>query len=220
MLRAILCACVLCAATSAQAQHDERLERCTTLSFEPLEVNVPACTALLENTAGLDHDTLADIYAARAEAYEFAITYHAGREIEPENLLNLALADLDEAVRLSARHHARRADVLFQLSRFAEAAQGYTAAMEAPDAPTAELLRRRSMARAAAGQRAEAIEDMSAAIAATSRSRERVSLLLERARLHEADGEPDAAVADYRSVLQIEPSHTTALEAMRRLRDE
>jgi tetratricopeptide (TPR) repeat protein len=217
MLRAILFASVLGAATSALAQQDPRLERCTTLSFAPLEVNVPACTALLDDAARFDQSTLGAIYAARAEAYEFGIAYHGEIEVQPDELLALALADLDQAVQLSARYHLQRGDVLFRLSRFVEAADNFTAAIAATSTPAPDLFQRRSMAWASAGEHENALNDIDAAILGATSPLERARLLLQRAELRETVGDADAAIADYQAVLQIDSSQRTAIDALRRL---
>jgi hypothetical protein len=112
MNRAILFTCVIGMAPIAPAQADEQLERCTTLSFAPLEFNVPACTALLGDAESLDDSTVAAIHAARAEAYEFAITYHGNTEVRAAELLALAIDDLTSAISLTPAPATRAVLVL------------------------------------------------------------------------------------------------------------
>ena len=114
MKRAILCACTIGVASCATGPTNEQLERCTTLSFAPLDVNVPACTALLDEAEALDESTVAAIYAARADAYEFGITYHGDREVRADELLTLAINDLGAAIDVTSAPAARAA---FQLRR-------------------------------------------------------------------------------------------------------
>jgi hypothetical protein len=151
MKRAILCACTIGVASCATAQFNDQLERCTTLSFAPLDVNVPACTALLGDAEAFDESTLAAIYVARAEAYEFGITYHGDRDVRADELLALA------------------------------------------------------------------IEDLSAAISVTSAPAARSALHLRRAQLREGAGDTDGAITDYRAVLDADPGHQAAMDALQRL---
>lgn len=88
----------LIAAAPAAAAQESPLSLCTTLSFAPLDMNVPACTALIEAPGGLAPAVLGEAYAARAEAYRFAVTYHGKHDVQPMQLLASALADLDKAV--------------------------------------------------------------------------------------------------------------------------
>jgi tetratricopeptide (TPR) repeat protein len=215
MMRVIVCGLAFGVATVASAQ-DTPLERCTTLSFAPLEVNVPACTALIQN-GGRDEATLASIYAARAEAYEFAIVYHGDREVNASELLALALADLDRAVAADPGHHQSRGDILFRLSRFAEAAESYTAAIDATPANARGLLQLRSMALAEVGDRSGAIDDMTATIRLTTRPYDRARLLVRRAELREAAGDIAGAIADYEEVTRLSPGNRSAGEALARL---
>jgi hypothetical protein len=112
MKRTFLFSCVIGMAPIAMAHADEQLERCTTLSFAPLEFNVPACTALLGEADAHDESTLAAIHAARAEAYEFAITYHGNTVVRPAELLALAIEDMTSAIGLTPAPAARSVLVL------------------------------------------------------------------------------------------------------------
>lgn len=214
MKRLIVCGLALCTAAAASAQEDQRA-RCATLSFAPLDENVPACTALLQEMDALDPATLAAIYAARAEAYEFALTYHSGHDVDPEQLLGLALADLDHAVASDPRHYGRRGDILFRLGRYNEATESYTAALNAAGART--LLESRATALAAAGDHRAAIDDMTAAIRLAPGEPDRARMLARRAEMREAAGEFSGAVADYQEVIRLDPGSRAARDALARL---
>jgi tetratricopeptide (TPR) repeat protein len=214
MKQLIVCGLALCAAGEASAQEDARA-RCVTLSFAPLDENVPACTALLQEADALDPTTLAAIYAARAEAYEFALTYNSGHDVDPEELLELALADLDRAVAADPRHYGRRGDILFRLGRFNEAAESYASALNARGAHM--LLESRAMALAAAGDHRAAIDDMTAAIGLVAGGSDRARLLARRAEMHEAAGDVAGAVADYHEAIRLDPASRAARDALARL---
>jgi tetratricopeptide (TPR) repeat protein len=210
-------ALVAAACATSERVADASLEGCLTLSFAPLDDNVPACTALIARADALDRDTLAAVHAARAAAYEFALTYDDGHEVEAGALLQAALADLDQAVALSSRWHARRGDILFQLSRFVDAAESYTLALAAEPAAAASLLESRSFARAEAGDLAGAIGDISEAIDRSASAIEARRRTLRRGELREAAGDVAGALADYREVVAGQPDNVTAREAVERL---
>lgn len=203
-------------AAGAVAQ-DQTHERCLTLSFAPLDDNIPACTALIESSGALDPPVLGAIYAARAEAYEFALTYHGDHDVSAEALLAAALADLDRAVAIDPRHHAQRADILYRLSRFEEAAAGFTAAIAADPSAAAARLESRSAALEASGDLTGAIEDVTAAIRLAASTSDAARLTLRRAELREAAGERAAALADYERVLRDDRENVTARNGADRL---
>jgi tetratricopeptide (TPR) repeat protein len=204
-------------ATGAPAM-DDTVERCLTLSFAPLDDNVPTCTALIESAEGLAPSTLADVYAARANAYEFALTYQLGHEVSPDALLASALADLDRAVALDPRWHGARGDILFRLSRFEEAAESYTAAIAAePPGTTASRLESRAFARAEAGDHPGAIADISESMRLSASRLERRRRMLHRGELREAAGDVAGARADFEAVLDEDPESAAARAGLARL---
>lgn len=100
-MKSLLVGLVVLAAPMPALAQESGIDRCLTLSFAPIDVNLPACTAMIENPRGLAPAKLAEVHAARAEAYRFAITYHGEHDVQPTELLAAALADLDKAVALA-----------------------------------------------------------------------------------------------------------------------
>ncbi|HEY7798746.1 MAG TPA: tetratricopeptide repeat protein [Hyphomonadaceae bacterium] len=216
-MRVAIVSMFLAASPACAFAQNAPLERCTTLSFAPLDVNVPACTALIEANEARDPETLALLLAARAEAYEFAITYRGEHIVNPAELLADALADLDRAAGMDPRHHMARGDILFRLSRFEDAAASFTSAIASAPADAPALLERRSMALAAANDTEGAIDDLTAAIRLTTRDADRVRLLLQRAPLLEAASDRAGAISDYRAAARIDPDRPGPREALSRL---
>jgi hypothetical protein len=126
------------AAPIATAQ-ESPLSLCTTLSFAPLDMNVPACTTLIEQPEGLSPAVLGEVYAARAEAYDFAITYHGDHDIDPRELMAAALADLEKAVSIMPASVGsprilviqRRADLRYRTGDRAGAIEDYRTVLAA-----------------------------------------------------------------------------------------
>jgi hypothetical protein len=100
-MKSLIAGLVVLAAPMPTLAQESGIDRCLTLSFAPIDVNLPACTALIDNPRGLGPARLAEIHAARAEAYRFAITYHGEHDVQPKELLAAALADLDKAAALA-----------------------------------------------------------------------------------------------------------------------
>jgi tetratricopeptide (TPR) repeat protein len=216
-MRAVIVSAILAASPACAFAQDAPLDRCTTLSFAPLDVNVPACTALIEADGIRDPGMLATLLAARAEAYEFALTYRGEHKVDPDKLLAAALADLDRAAGIDPRHHMARGDILFRLSRFEDAAASFTSAIAAAPADAPGLLERRSMTLAAANDTEAAIDDLTAAIHLTTRDADRVRLLLQRGPLREAAGDTARAISDYQAAARLDPNRRGPREALARL---
>ncbi len=98
----------------AASAHADDWDGCTILSFDPLGLNLPACNRLID-AADLPSLQLAEIHAARAQAQLWATTYHFGHEVDIDDLLLAALADLDRAAALDPRFLADRDELRQQL---------------------------------------------------------------------------------------------------------
>ena len=124
---------------------------------------------------------------------------------------DLALADYDTVTALEPDWfvgHWRRAELLVEQRRFAEALPSLTRQLEIQ--PTDEHYVERAQAYLALGDRNRAIADYSEAI---SRARDVASHRLARARLYEQNGELIAALDDYAAAFFYEPS----LDGLRQL---
>lgn len=216
-MRAVIVSIFLAASPACAVAQDTPSDRCTTLSFAPLDVNVPACTTLIDANETRDPKMLATLLAARAAAYEFALTYRGEHRVNPDELLAAALADLDRAAGLDPRHHRARGDILFRLSRFGDAAESFTSAIAAAPADAPGLLERRSMALAAANDTEGAIDDLTAAIRLTTRDADRLRLLLQRGPLLEAAGDTARAISDYQAAARLDPNRREPREALAHL---
>ncbi len=211
----VLLAISLCP-SDAWAQEDA-FDACLSLSFAPLDHNVPACSALIDGPAALDSQTRAAVLAARARAYEFALTYRGDSDVADDMLLASALADLDRAVAADPSFRPQRAGVLHRLGRFADAVQDYDAAIAAAAPSLSSLLSARSTSLAAQGRQAEAIDDMTAAIRLSTSPSQIAGFLFRRGELREGTGAQSAALADYQAVLALQPHHGGARAAVTRL---
>ena len=216
---AIVVVTLVLASVSTSSLADD-WEDCTVLSFGPLDVNIPACTALLDDEGNLSDDRRALAHGARAAALHWATTYHHGHEVDPEALLLAALDDLDQAVALDPRFHGERAEAQQRLGRHQSAVDDYTAAIEARPDLAVHYLSGRAHALEALGDLDAAIDDMTAAIRLTTAAPDLVRHLMRRGALHEAAGNPSAAAADFRHVLRLAPDHVNAVSALQRLPDE
>lgn len=183
-------------------------EGCTELSFAPLDYNVPACTRVLAGD-DLSDTQRAQAHAARAEALGFALTYHAGHQIDREAMLADMATDLDAAVSLDPAWHGRRGELRSMMGDPAGARDDYTAAIAHDAASAAHYLSYRALAFEALGQPGQAIADLTAALRLDI-DRPDIGLLMRRGLLLEATGDPMAALRDYRAILDIAPDHAPA----------
>lgn len=194
------------------------VEACMSLSFAPLDMNIPACTRLIEE-GGLPDAQTAALYASRAEAYRFARTYSLGHDVDDLELLNLAEADFDAAVALDPAYRGSRGEVRYMLGRHEEAIEDFTA-MIALEPQSAHYHRvNRSYAYEYLGEFDAAIEDVTIALDAADGPIDEARLYARRGELHEAAGDAGAAAADYRAVLERRPDHQTVREALARIED-
>jgi tetratricopeptide (TPR) repeat protein len=202
-------------------------EDCTRLSFSPLDRNIPACTRLIE-TNGLGEGRLLAALLARAEAYGFALTYHWGRKIDEQELLEKAVADLNRAVTIARNGKSkfsaelrqaleRRASLSLQLGRPEQAIRDYTSALQMPEGRSELNLHGRAMAAAAMGRHQEALADLTEVIRATKGTLSHRNWIFARGLMNEAAGKPQAAIEDFRLTLEIDPGHHSAKAALERL---
>jgi tetratricopeptide (TPR) repeat protein len=204
-------------------------EDCLVLSFGPLDTNIPACGRLIAS-GNLDEKALFGALMARAEAFGWAQTYSFGHKVDPKVLRRSELADLDRAVgiarRLSLRGErdeelpsalSRRATVEDQLGHRERAVGDYTEAIGLAEKPLLLDLFGRSLAYERLGRLEPAIADMSEILRLYANESNHANHLVRRAELHEAAGDREAALTDYRSAVAAMPDHGAALKALKRL---
>jgi tetratricopeptide (TPR) repeat protein len=202
-------------------------QACMTLSFAPLDQNIPACDTLLES-GELPDDRRIDALWARAQAFLFALTYHFGHSIDDQDLVRRALADLDQAKALASAQSGsdqrqlaqimrERASVLYQLGRHREAAEEYTAVFDLLGETDPPSLLARALAYKEMGQFDSAIADMDEVIRVTEGALNQSNWFHLRGEIYEAAGNQEAAVADYRRTLQLQADHGGAAKALDRL---
>lgn len=200
-------------------------QACDNISYKPLQFTVPACTRLIEQ-AGLDDAQLRHALQRRADAYYFGSRFVPSQD-ERGRLLGQALADLDRALALGpggdgpadppawlASLRLARADVLFELGRFEDAAGAYAEAMEAAPDSAADARLGRALSLANLGRFDEALAELSALIQSYPEDANWVFL---RAGVHEKAGSRAAAIADYETVVALDPGHIGAKQALQRL---
>jgi len=201
---------------------------CENISYRPLAVTVPACTRLIR-AAGLAGEDLQRALRRRADAYYFGAAF-LEEEAERTRALEQALADLDDAAAVAPEDdrpasppiwlgplHLARADVLFDLERFEEAAGEYGRALAAIEGepPIARL--GRALALGELRRFDEALADLSVLVNRHARAAKWVFL---RAEMLERAGRAGAARADYAAVLARDPGHVGARRALDRLGPE
>jgi tetratricopeptide (TPR) repeat protein len=206
-----IAAAVLALSWAGTAAADD-WERCTVLSFAPLDDNVPACERVLAGD-GLSGAERAQAHAARADALGFAFTYHLGHEIDREAMLETMRADLDAAVALDPAWHAARADLRMMLGDWAGARDDYTAAIAVDPSGAAAYLGFRSLAFENMGALDDAIADVGAALR-LDLARPDIGHLMRRGQLYEVTGDLAAAERDYRAVLAAAPGYPPAQERL------
>ena len=220
-------ACLALAGGSARAEVAADRHACTNISFHPLEITVPACSRLIEGGLGG-----AEFFVAlrrRADAYHYgAYLRGSGTPAAPAEILERALADLDRAAALhtagsDVQHPPfwlagpvdfARGEVLLQLGRFAAAADAYNRVVEATagDLPSARF--GRALALRQLGRIEAALADMDALVAQAPKT---VNWVFLRGQMLEDLGRRDAAIVDYRTVLDLAPDHAAARLGLERL---
>lgn len=204
-------------------------EACSTLSFAPLDFNVPACNRIINSGKLLD-DAMFKALMARARAHGWAMTYNFGHKVDPEALLKFQLADLNRAVAIARHLHnkmnfrmqfhkalSERASVQAQLGHGAQAVADYSKAIGLGKPPYFLDLFGRSVAYEQLGRLDLAIKDMSAVVAMTNGKSNHANWLVRGAELYEKSGDATTAIMDYRQAVQLMPDHTIATKALRRL---
>jgi len=188
---------------------------------------VPDCNRIID--AGLENPALYVALRGRADAYHYAAQLGgAGPATAGPEPLEQALADLDRAAALgiTGREHQdppfwlggpidyARGEVLFQLGRFAAAAEAYgtVVAHTAGNFPAARFGRALALLELERG--AEALTEMDALVASAPDSK---AWLYHRGAMREGLGRTQDAIADYRSVLALDPDHGAALQGLIRM---
>jgi tetratricopeptide (TPR) repeat protein len=203
-------------------------DSCGRLSFAPLDQNVPACTRILEANDLTDDRVIAALLA-RSRAYEFAVTYHRGHTIDKKHLIEKAVADLDRVVTIARKQggvHStalqqalqERAALSLQLGQPERAVRDYTSVMQAPGGRIAPVLHGRARAWAAMGRYDEAIADLDELIRAFEGTSNHHNRIFDRGEMHEAAGNRQAAIEDFRRTLELDPNHGAARAALERLK--
>lgn len=230
-LAALVLAAAFQAGTAAErdVDRDRDWEICRSVSFDPLRDTVPACSRLIDS-GGLEPAALIEALSQRVGAYIVALTYKYDDSITNAELWQRALADTERAVILArdldppdtatleeALHD--RGDARWMTGDLAGAVEDFSEALATSGDSAAFLLGSRARVHAAMGRYDEAIADMSAAIRiapVTGRSNLH-NWIFQRGELHEAAGDVDAAIADYRRTLETDPEHIAAGRALKRL---
>ncbi len=189
---------------------------CMSLSFAPLDMNIPACSRLIEE-GGLPDAQMAALYASRAEAYRFARTYSLGHEVDDVELLTLALADFDAAAALDPAYRGSRGELRYMLGQYDEAVEDFTFMIELEPQSAHYHRLNRSYAYEHLGAFDAALEDVSAALEEADGPIDEARLYARRGEIHEAAADLDAAAQDYREVLERRPDHQTVREALERI---
>ncbi len=204
--------------------------RCNNISFRSLEFTVPPCSRLIEQGA-LDDTELRLALRRRADALFYGSHFLRATEAElaeRARLLTQALHDLDQAIALGPGGSAPadppfwlgslgkgRADVLFELARFAEAANAYGDVMQQAAEPDSSAQLGRALSLANLGRFDEALADMSKLVRSYPDEAEQWIFL--RAEINERAGRSEAAIADYEAVLRRVPDHSGASQGRERL---
>lgn len=223
--RAIASALLLVGFTMPAVGDDWQL--CRQLSFAPLDSTVPACSRLIGSNA-LSDDELVTALLARADAYLFARTYRSSHKVDPGQLLASASADLDRAVAVIRKGDAKllgrlrfalseRASVLLQLGKAEEAARDYSEVLRSFAGEIASTLLGRALAMKQLGRYRDAIADMDALIRVAEGTSNFHNMVFMRGELLAAAGDRKAAIEDFRRVLELDPQHIAAAEAIKKL---
>lgn len=202
-------------------------DECTRLSFAPLDQNIPACTRILANRDLTDDRAIAALLA-RADAYDFAITYNWSHKIVAEDLLEKAMADLDRAVTIAKKRKGefsaelrqvleRRGSLSLRLDRPEQAFRDYSSVLQMPEGRSELTLHGRAIASAAMGRHQEAIADINELIRSTKGTLSHRNWIFARGLMNEAAGKRQAAIEDFRLTLEIDPGHHSARTALKRL---
>lgn len=205
---------------------------CEKISFDPLRDTVPACTRLIED-GSLGATGLIEVFLARAHAYIFAMTYRGDDDASEEELWQRVLNDTDRALALARELDPpqpelvekvleKRGDARGMTSDLLGALSDYTKALATAGDTAAFLLGSRARVYAAMGRYREAVADISAAIQIAPESG-RCNLhnwIFQRGEMHEAAGNIEAAIVDYRNTLKTDASHICARQALDRLSKE
>lgn len=212
-------------AVTAPAQADDDRRACTNISYRPLEITVPACTRLIEK-GNLEPGDLRLMLRRRADAYYFGSSLVSSAD-ERKTLLARALGDINRAIALEPGPapaqtspfwlgplELARADVLLELGRSKQAADAYTAAMDSVPGAASYARLGRALAYANLERFDDALADVTALMQAEP-AQAKWALL--RGEINEKAGRRDAAIADYEAVLQIDPEHVGARQALERL---
>lgn len=210
------------AGAPAQAADDWRA--CNNISYRPLEITVPACTRLIDG--GLNDAELRLALRRRADAFYFGSSFKSVRA-DRTALLARALADIDRAIALDSGDAPAgnapfwlgplglaRADVLLELGRSTQAIDAYTDAMESVPGAAATARLGRALAYVNLDRFDDALADMSELVRAEP---EATNWVFMRAEINERAGQREAAIADYEAVLQLDPDHVGASQALDRL---
>jgi tetratricopeptide (TPR) repeat protein len=228
LLVSAIMACGLALSPLSQTLADD-VDECFSQTFAPLDYTIPACDLLI-GSAGLDDATLFAALMSRAEAWSWAVAYKSDHDISDAELLTEQLADLELAVSLARRlsaemnfadelHRAisERAAALLRSGDNVRAIEDYSEAIGRSEYFDLSSYLGRSLAFEALGAPQFAIADMTTIIELTIGQGNHANWLVRRAELHEANGDPQAAILDYRSALVFVPGNPTAIDSLQRL---
>jgi tetratricopeptide (TPR) repeat protein len=219
-----LAVALVAAAPSALA---DTWENCTSLSFAPLDQNIPACTRLIEEE-GLADRQLLEALVARAEAYEFAVTYRSNHDVGEAHLLETAAADLDRALLIAKANPSQysvelpaalsqRAGLSFRLGRYESSSMEYAEALQLSGGQVVSALHGRALALKELGRLDEALSDISAILRIAKGTPNEANWAFARGELYQSAGRPDEAEADFRQALALQPDHIAARDALLKL---
>lgn len=212
---------------SAWPVRADDLDSCKRISFAPLDIDIPACTRLI-NEGRLTDDQMVAALLVRARAYETARTYRSGHNVEPEKLMAMALADLDRAIGLIRKGGSHspsqlnaalneRASVLYQLGRSEQAAQDLSEVLRSRSGEVISILHTRALAMQSLQRYDEAIADMNALVRIARDTSNYHNFIYTRGGIYALAGNRDAAIADFRTVLKLDPAHIGAAQALKKL---
>ena len=180
--------------TPTDGSRDELWKRCRDPSAE---VRIAGCTELMRSAAGSPADT-AEALHSRADGYR------------AKQLYDLALQDLDEAIRLDPKFVDALGDrgiILTAIGRFADAIPDFTRVLDL-EPKSAYAFYDRGLAYEGMGLDELAIEDFSAAIGLEPRDAHRFE---RRGTVYFRKGDLDKALGDYEKALEYDPQYAPAL---------